>query len=297
MNAFGFFMRRLVWQFGVRTERRCWVSVTRETQILSEAQDLLGRLCWRKSDKIEDLTGEFWQLKDLDDQQEKLRVQSDEMLERIELLKEQLEGVEDKYEDQVDVERNRKEEVLTEATAITREMDDLREEDAFTRQKFSSLKLKLDVLKRQEGVDLSNEMTKTRAAIHQLKLDHDAMRKILEEKELLVQTIEASVQGVDGMIAALRAQMREESSGLVEEIGILSKRVAEISAKIGTLENSKAELSFHVGIYLSQNSDSPDPEIQKVLAACRPIIAKINVLRRSIQYNQRLARRSGIKAV
>ena len=296
MNSFGFFMRRLAWQFGVRTERRCWVSVSRETQILSEAQDLLGRLCWRKADKIEDLTGEFWQLKDLDDQQEKLRVQSDEMLERIDYLKEQLNGVEDKYEDQVDVERDRKEEVLSEATSITREMDELREDDAFTRQKFRSLKLKLDVLKRQEGVDLSDEMTRTRAAIHQLKLSHDAMRKVLEEKEKQVQTIEASVQGVDSKIATLREQMRQESSGLVVEIGILSKRVAEISAKIGTLENAKAELSFHVGVYLSQNSDSPDREIQKVLADCRPIISKIDFLRRSIQYNQRLARRSGIKA-
>lgn len=294
MNAFGFFLRRVAWQFGIRAERHCWSKVSRETQILTEAQDLLGRLCWRKADKIEDLTGEYWQLKDLDDQQEKLRVRSDEMLERIDHLKEVLDGIEDRYEDQVDVEREHKDEVLAEAASITREMEELRDEDEITRQKFRSLKLKLDVLKRQEGVDLTEEMTKTRGAIHQLKLSHDEVRGILEQKEKLVRTVEGSVQGVDAKIAGLRERMREESADLVAEIGRLSKQVAEVSAKIGTLENSKTELSFQMGVYLSQHGESRDPELMHVLAECRPIMGKIAYLRKSIQYNQRLARRSGI---
>lgn len=294
MNSIGFFLRRLAWQFGVRSERSSWAGVSRETQMLSEAQDLLGRLCWRRADYIEELTGEYWQLKDLDDQQEKLRVRSDDLLERIDHLKEQLHGIEDKYEDQVDVERNRKEEVLGEAAALTREMEDLREEDAETRQKFRGLKLKLDVLKRQEGVDLSEEMTKTRAAIHKLKLAHDEVRRILAEKEVQVRQVESSVQGVDAVIAKLRETMRTESADLVAEIGKLSKQVAELSAKIGTLENAKTELSFQVGVYLSQHAESRDQEMLKVLSECRPIVGRINYLRKSIGFHQRLARRSGV---
>ena len=46
MNAIGFFIGRFAWQLGLRMERARWNSVTRETQLLAETQDLLGRLAW-----------------------------------------------------------------------------------------------------------------------------------------------------------------------------------------------------------------------------------------------------------
>ena len=292
MNAFGFFLRRLAWQFGIRGERARWNSVTRETQILSEAQDLLGRLAWPITDKIEDLTGEYWQLKDLDDQQDKLREQSSKLLEQIEDLTERLNGIEDKYEDKIHELRQRRDSVLEEAGVINEGIAEIREDDEATREKFSSLKMKLDVLKRQEGVDLSAEIEKTRAALHQLKLEHEKNKEEIQAKEQEVAKVEASVQGVDGDIAKQRELMKEESSDLVTEIGKLSKQVAEISAKIGALENSKSELSFKVGLYLSNHADSRDREVTSVLRRFRPIVGKIHALKRSIQYNQRLARRT-----
>jgi chromosome segregation ATPase len=292
MNAFGFFIHRLAWQFGYRRERTRWGSVTRETQFLSEAQDLLGRLAWKQTGALDDLTGEFWQLKDLDSQQEKLRAQSEQMLTKIDELKEQLNGIEDKYEEQIDDLRDHKASVMERAAVIAAEMDEIRQDDEVTRDKFGSLKMKLDVLKRQEGVDLTGEIEKTRLALQELKVVHDANKRVIEAKETEVNIVEASVQGVDGEIAKKRAEMKEKSSGLVTEIGQLSKSVAETSAKIGTLETAKSELSFKVGVYLSDHADSRDPTIRKALGGFRPLVTKILALRKSISYNQRLARRT-----
>jgi chromosome segregation ATPase len=280
MNALGFFLRRLAWQFGIRGERARWNSVTRETQILSEAQDLLGKLAWRNTSKIDDLTGEYWQLKDLDDQQAKLREQSEQLLDRVEQLKEKLHSIEDRYDDQIDGLRQEKDQIMEQAGEMTAAMEEIRDEDAATRERFGSLKMKLDVLKRQEGLDLSAEIEKTRTALHQLKLDHEQFKSQLESKETELRKVEVSVQAVDARIAQKREEMKVESADLVTEIGKLSKTVAEISAKIGALENAKTELSFKVGQYLSNNAES------------RPIVGKITALRKSIQYNQRLARRT-----
>jgi chromosome segregation ATPase len=292
MNAFGFFLHRLAWQFGYRRERARWGSVTRETQFLSEAQDLLGRIAWKQTGDLDPLTGEFWQLKDLDAQQEKLRSQSEQMLTRIDELKEKLDGIEDKYEEQIEELRDHKASVMETAAGIAAEMADIRYDDDATRERFGSLKGKLDVLKRQEGVDLSAEMERTRISLQELKQTHEASKKLIEAKEAEVRKVEASVQGVDGEIADKRAQMKEESAELVTEIGQLSKSVAETSAKIGTLETAKSELSFKVGVFLSDHADSRDPAIRKALTSCRPLVGKILALRKSISYNQRLARRT-----
>ena len=68
--------------------------------------------------------------------------------------------------------------------------------------------------------------------------------------------------------------------------------IAELSAKIGALENQKGEISFLVGQYLSNNLDSRDPAVQHALRPFRPLISRIKYLKASIQYNQRLARRN-----
>lgn len=89
-----------------------------------------------------------------------------------------------------------------------------------------------------------------------------------------------------------RDEMRAETSNLVAEIGRSSKQVAEISAKIGAIENAKTELTFRVGQFLSQNLNSDDPKVRKVLTNHRSLVSKIIYLKQSIQYNTRLARRA-----
>jgi chromosome segregation ATPase len=266
--------------------------VTRETQILSEAQDLLGRLSWQQAGKIDELTGEFWQLKDKDDQQAKLRAESENLLAKVDGMKEQLDGIENKYDEIIDQLQAKKDGVMDKAADMNADLDELRDDDAATRQRFNSLKSKLEVLKKQEDPSLNDEIEKTRVAMADLKVSHEENKKQIEQREAEVRVVEQSVQGIEKEIAAKREEMRAECAELVSEIGRSSKVVAELSAKIGSLENAKSELSFRIGQFLSNNLDSKNPEIKKVLRNFGPIVDKIVYLKRSIQYNTRLARRA-----
>ncbi|MBP7950430.1 MAG: hypothetical protein KA004_12310 [Verrucomicrobiales bacterium] len=285
-------MHRLAWQFGIRRERARWSAVTRETQILSEAQDLLGRLSWPAVDGVDDLTGEYWQIKGKDDEQAKLRVRSEELLDKVDALKEKLDGIEQRNEEQVGGLRTKKDRIMEDAAVLHDDIEEIRGEDQATRQRFASLKGKLDVLKKQSDPSLEAEIQKTRTALQQLKESHEENKKKIEAKEADVQMVENAVQKVDAEIAEQREKMRAETAELVAEIGRLSKQVAEISATIGSLENEKAELSFRVGQYLSTHLDGGNRQIHDILRPYRPIVAQIKQLRKSIQYNQRLARRT-----
>jgi chromosome segregation ATPase len=179
---------------------------------------------------------------------------------------------------------------MEKAVEIMNEVEDIKGRDSDTRRKFGSLKAKLEVLKRQDG-DYTAEIEKTRETLVKLKEAHARDLSEIAARESEVEKLEQAVQRIDDEVAARREQLRVETTDLVAEIGKRSKQIAELSAKIGSIDTQKGDLTFQIGQFLSNAIDSKDPATQRALDAYRPIVAKIRSLRVSIQYNQRLARR------
>ncbi len=290
MNAIGFFTRRLLWQFGIRQERQRWSTVTRETQFLAEAQDLLGKLAWPHCDQIEDLSGEYWQILDLDKRQQDMRDLSEQLTNDNETAQEKLYEIEDRYDHQVQSILSRKRDLMERAVVIMNDVEDIKGRDSDTRRKFGSLKAKLEVLKKQDG-DYTAEIEKTRSTLVNLKESHALDLAEITGRENEVEKLEQAVQRIDDEVTSRRDALKAETAELVSEIGKRSKQIAELSAKIGSIDTQKGELTFQMGQYLSNAIDHKDPGTQKALNAYRPIVTKIKNLRISIQYNQRLARR------
>ncbi|HWB06903.1 MAG TPA: hypothetical protein VG796_28015 [Verrucomicrobiales bacterium] len=283
-------MRRLAWQFGIKKERNRWSAVTRETQLLAEAQDLLGKLAWPMCNEIDDLSGEYWQILDLDKRQQEMRDLSEKLTNDNEASQEKLYEIEDRYDNQVQSILSRKRELMEKAVVIMNDVEEIKSRDSDTRRKFGSLKAKLEVLKRQDG-DYTAEIERTRQTLVKLKEEHARDLAEITGRESEVEKLETGVQRIDDEVAARREQLKAETTDLVAEIGRRSKQIAELSAKIGSIDTQKGDLSFLIGQYLSNAIDGRDPGVQRALNAYRPIVAKIKSLRASIQYNQRLARR------
>lgn len=292
MNAFGFFIGRFAWQLGLTRERARWTAVTRETQQLAETQDLLGKLAWPGTDSIERLSGDFWQITGLHQQQQALSQQSDTLISENDQAQDRLYAIEDEMEDQIDIIRKKKAELLGKAVSIMDGVDEVKDRDGETRRRFTSMKGKLEVLKKQEGGEYEAEIEKTRQMLAQLKEEHTRDLAVIAQLEAEVQQLELVVQGIDAEIAGLRERTKAETADLVREIGLRSKQIAELSARKGTLEAHKNELSFQIGQYLSNQIDGNDPAVRQVLSRFGPLVNRIRYLRRSIQYNQRLARRA-----
>jgi chromosome segregation ATPase len=292
MNALGFFIGRIAWQLGFTQERTRWNSVTRETQQLAETQDMLGKLAWPGTRSIERLSGEYWQITDLQSQQARLRGESDQLLQENDHAQDRLYQMEDAMEDDVDALRRKKTGLMSSAVTIMDQVEEIRDRDNETRRRFTSLKGKLEVLKKLTDGDYTAELERTRLTLAELKEKHSADLAAIASLEQQVRALEVTVQGVDAEIAGLRERHKVQTADLVAEIGRRSKQIAEISARLGSLDSQKNEFSFMIGQYLSDQIDNPDPEIKKVLRNFTPLTRRIVHLRRSIQYNRRLARRS-----
>jgi chromosome segregation ATPase len=290
MNAAGFFMHRLAWQFGFKGERARWSAVTRETQLLAEAQDLLGKMAWDGMENIDEMSGEYWQLRDLSDQQNQMREASDRLIAENEAAQDRLYAIEEKHEQQIEAIQARKSEYMEKAVQVMADVDDIKGQDSETRRKFASLKAKLEVLKKQPD-DYASEVEKTRQALLTLKESHSTSLAEIAQREEEVTKLEQSVKRIDEEVASRRDALRAETTELVSDIGRRSKQIAELSAKIGAVDTQKGDISFRIGQFLSHHTASKDPAIRAVLQPYRPIVRRIEQLRASVQYNQRLARR------
>ncbi len=292
MNALGFLMHRLAWQLGLKSERNRWAAVTRETQMLAEAQSSLGRFSWPLMEKVDHTSGEFWVLLDLDNQQRSIRELTEKLNSENERDQEILYTIEDRCEQDIAKIRTEKKTSVEEAQRLTQGMEALKDRDSDTRRRFANLKTKLEVLKKQEG-DYTDELEKTRLILQDLKTEHENNLEEISQIDTLVKVIEGTVGRLDEAVAARRRAQTDEATDLVSKIGRRSKQIAEGSAKVGLLENQKNELSFQIGQYLSDNIETRDQNLRQVLKRFRPITNRIKYLKSSILYNQRLVRRSG----
>lgn len=294
MNAFGFFVRRIAAQFGFRGERSLWGAVNRETQILGEAEDLLGRLAWTDVRDIDELSGEYWQILDLDRQQQELRQASREADERNQQLREKLYAIEDAFDEKLTSLRQRKAQRMEQALELMREIDQLKRWKDQAKKKFQNLQVKLDLMRRhgQDPSQISAEAVKTKEAMERLKEQFTSDLNEINEKSAQIEECEKEIAEIDAEMAKLRVQVREETAELNQEIGRLSKQIAEYSAKIGALENVKAEYYAQLGHFLSTNMDSRDPAIVAVLRKHRPLLSRIAYYQRSIAYNRQLVSRN-----
>ena len=179
---------------------------------------------------------------------------------------------------------------MEKAVEVMNGVEGIKDRDSDTRRKFSSLKSKMEVLKKQPG-DYAGEIEKTRAVLVNLKETHTKDLAEIAGRETEVEKLEQAVSRLDEEIASRREALRVETTDLVAEIGRRSKQIAELSAKIGSVDTQKGEISFRVGQFLSNNIDNRDPAVQEVISGFRPIVSRIKALRASVQYNQRLARR------
>ena len=277
---------------GILSERHRWGAINRETQILSEAEDLLGRLAWPDVKDIDDLSGDYWQIRDLDQQQDMLRQASLSADERNEQLRESLYDIEDAAEARLKGLRELKSKRMEEALGLMREIDQLKDWKEETKKKYTNLKSKIELMRRlgQKDEDISSEVVKTEAANARLKEEFTGDLGDISAKTAAIETLENEIADIEAELNESKSKVKEETAELTAEVGRLSKKIAELSAKIGALENAKSNFYFTVGHYLSNRLESRSPDIVAVLRKHRPLISRIFYYRRSIALNQQLTR-------
>lgn len=287
MNAFGYIVRRVLWQFGLKRAKKRWEVANRELQILKEAEDLLGKVAWREAGEVEELTGEFWQLRNIENQEEKLTAELEAVRRENEALEDKIFDVTDDLHDEVDALVAKREKVAEEVDRYLQEIEDIRELAAEIRRRFEGYKVKYRVLKEQG--DDSAQLEEIQSILQELRDEFNQRKEQTLERNQQVERIEARLLEIDEEIQGKRAEISRRTAKVSIAIGENSKRLADLMAQLGAFERERKDLQSKIGLYLSANPDTT-PATRKATERHMDLISKINYFRKSIQYNQRLAK-------
>ncbi|NCF90568.1 MAG: hypothetical protein GWQ05_06345 [Verrucomicrobiaceae bacterium] len=286
MNAFGYVYRRVLWQFGIKRVKKRWEIANKELQVLKEAEDLLGRVAWREADDVDELTGEFWQLRNIEGQEQELENEIERLTDENEGLEDEIFDLTEDLHEEIDQLVEQRNEVAEDVDQYLLEIEEIREEAAEIRRRFDGHKVKYKVLKEQNGSE--EDLENIQGVLKELREQFNERKDLTISRNEQIESVETRLLLVDEAIHAKRTEIGQKTAKISQKIGENSKRLADCMAKLGAYERERSDLQSKIGLYLSANPTGT-PGLRKATQKHMDLVGRINYFRKSIQYNQRLA--------
>lgn len=259
-----------------------------ETHLLKEAETFLGEAIWRKVEHIEALSMEYWNLRKLSKDHERISKEIDQLQGDFnETHQQRTEGWMTAFASLQDLSDERKK-VLAELDLLTRERDRIVAKARDIRRKYHGLKIKQDVL-RKEGAMLT-EIEKTSSRLLEIRADFESLK---QEREQIAKDIASSNARIQKIEALANEQKQHGKSQVTENsqyIGDANQQISTKRAELNSLNSEMRKLYADIGRHVSVNS-SKNPECKVAGKDHRGLIDVMDALRRSIKYNFRLAER------
>lgn len=280
-------MRLVAARFGVVAPRHYLRVATEEAILLKEAQTLVGKMCWREIEDIDDLTAEYWRLRQLDAEEKEIRARVEGVQaehDRLRgLIADPLNPVAEKLTDvgeRLDKERD----------ALTEQLHHLQErisEAEGLRKRFNGLKLKLSVLKGEGAAaaqleEVRGQMQGVKADYSQIATKVDALRQEIDLHEEQIRAIEDEEKN-------LRAQASHHERVLTREVSDVSRRIVEDNARLSVIEGERVTLFVTIGRHLCRAEGQVSEPLRAVMRRYAPVIGRARSLGQSIERNRRLA--------
>jgi len=285
--------RYLFWRiakaFGISMRQRHATHAASELHLLREAEEILGRLTWADVEEIEDLSVEYWSLRKLTMQHEKIsqKIESANVNlqkshhHRTELLGMVVDSTKDLTGERA---------VLTETHERLNSEREIIVSDARTVKRLhDGTKAKLEVLV-GEGVQQAPELEASKQELLKLKKQFKSLRDRRDALVGKINSVESALKDIDSRIETRRSEMRDEALDNYQNIGKANQDLSNNRADLGTMESEMSALFSEIGRYIY--SIKHDASVDKLASKHRSLISQMSALSLSIKFNKRLAGRN-----
>ena len=287
MNRLEFLARKAAARLGVVAPRLYLRNATEESILLKEAEVLIGKMAWRDLEHVEELTNEYWRIRQLDAEQKKLEVELETATAEMNRIQEAANAPETQFAPQLEKIGVRLEFEREKLTEKLKTMQELIQSAEAVRKKFNGLKLKLTVLKGENAEEQTLEVV--RQDLQETKNKYGEMARDVENLRGEVGLIERKIKAIESEMDNLRGRISLRERNLTRELSDAGRRLMEINSRLGILESEKGELFVTIGRLLRVGSDAGSEAYRDVLDRFSPIIQQARTLSRSIEFNRRLA--------
>ena len=287
MNRIDYATRMIAARFGVVAPRHYLRNATEEAILLKEAEVLVGKMAWRDMENVEDLTAEYWRLRQLDTEERKLKEQVEinrSEHERVKELATKPETVFSAKLEEVQARLESEREILTDRLQALQEEIKGAEK---LRRRFNGFKIKLSVLK-AEGAR-PEELEVVRGQLQILKGQYGEVARQVEGLREGIRLMEEKVRAIESEEANVRGQVSHHERILTREVSEVSRRLVETNSRLAVIEGEKKELFGAIGKYLCRGRQPDTAETKEVVRRLGPLVIRARGLAKSIEFNRRLA--------
>jgi len=288
MTPFQYRRGQFLKAFGYNPKLKRLGAASSELHLLQDAEEILGGYCWNQCEAIEAIGVEYWNLR-------KLSKQRDKLLEKMEEAESNLQNTHEKRNENINkiqegassLEQKRQKFVQQAQNLALQRQETVRKAGDIKRE-HDALKAKVSFLK-QDGKISDSEIEEAKEKLQNFRERHRSLKNKRLEIVEKITTVEDHLDIVSKEITRRRETVHESASEDFHSIGATNRRLSEYRGELGNVTDEIVVLYRHIGAYLSTNSK--DPECQKGFKGQRGLVRKMGALRQSILYNHLLAER------
>lgn len=272
-------------KFGVLRKAKRLNDLAFERHLMADGEELLGAYCWQNTEEIEDLSLEYWRLKDLDREKNKIMAsnrQAEAKMAEAQNAKASLVSV---IQERQKPSAQRRAQFVEELKNVQYEYDAQVKQALATKKRHQALKVKLKYL--QEGSAPQKEIDECLASLADF-------RKMFISEKSQIDALKNQIDSCQKNLWELEEKIGEQLRGSEGETNLAYASISEANrditnykAQLGTIAEEQQKLFRDVGHFLNLNHRRGD-----CLKACkghRVLLTQVRLLRTSIDLNRQLA--------
>jgi len=287
MTSTRYFICLVAHAFGYRRKNIRMSDAAGETHLLKEAESHLGKAIWEKVEDIEALSVEYWNLR-------KLVKERDRVADELETLHARLAEAHEERASLLGVSNEPYKDLLEQRQGILISLEELaRQRDLIVakarevRRAYDGMKTKEEVLTK-EGNHTTEDIAKITERLAQLKVDFSALKAERHEIAEKIAEGDAKIDAIDAEVLRRKKDRREKASEAFQHIGDANQEISSLRAELGVLDTRMRQLYTEIGKYVSRNAAN-DPECRKASREHQGLVDVMGALRKSILLNHKLA--------
>lgn len=287
MTSARYIICRVAQAFGYNRKNIRMAEAAAEIHLLKEAESHLGKSVWREVEDIEELSIEYWNLRKLIKERDRVANELEASVKRVTVAHEERSGLlsisNEPFQDLLE----KRQEVLQGLEKITRDRDLIVEKARNIRRIYDGLKTKEEVLK-TEGEPTAEELDKLAERLSELKQAFSALKA---ERYAVAENIaegDAKIDEIEAELQRRKKERRGQASEAFQHIGDANQEISTLRAELGVFDTQMRQLYSEIGRHVSRKV-SENPACKKATSKHHGLVEVMTALRKSILFNHKLS--------
>jgi chromosome segregation ATPase len=286
MTPTKYYIALIAKSFGIERRAKRLADASSEMSLLRQAEYQLGMLLWDRTEHVDALSVEYWNLRKYIKEHEQHTHLMSELNQKLSILHDERADILNESSPEQDAIELERTELLSKLEELAHQRDLLVRRAREIRRIHEGYLTKIEVLKRDSFPESEIDLVK-----HEIADLKNEFRKLKSERENVAAELEAGdekLDALDAQIQSFKQLKRERAAVVFQEMGNINRKLSELRSLIGNCDAQIRLLQADVGRYISRYHKR-NPQCAEIAHDQRTMVEVMRLLRISISMNHRLA--------